>query len=110
MRLIDADELEKTLGDWIREHWTEAFTGDDVGSEFIDMIDHEETIDAAPVIHAHWIRKFLVQKGCYECSNCRRYSTLGTNYCGSCGAKMDEVYGREKLNQIHNLIFNQKLN
>ena len=53
MRLINADALEKTLRDWIRDHWTEAFTGDDAGSEFADMIAHEETIDADPTVHAH---------------------------------------------------------
>ena len=46
MRLIDADELEKMLAAWIRDHWTDAFTGDDAGSEFADMIEHAETIDA----------------------------------------------------------------
>lgn len=45
MRLINADALEKTLRDWIRDHWTEAFTGDDAGSEFADMIERAETID-----------------------------------------------------------------
>ena len=25
MRLIDADRLEKTLRDWIGDHWTDAF-------------------------------------------------------------------------------------
>lgn len=46
MRLIDADELEKMLAAWIRDHWTDAFTGYDAGSEFTDMIEHAETIDA----------------------------------------------------------------
>lgn len=48
MRAINADALEKTLRDWIRDHWTEAFTGDDAGAEFADMIEHAETIDAVP--------------------------------------------------------------
>lgn len=48
MRPIDADALEKTLADWIRAHWTDAFTGDDAGSEFADMIEHEKTIDINP--------------------------------------------------------------
>lgn len=50
MRPIDADALEKTLRDWIRDHWTEAFTGDDAGSEFADMIERAETIDANPTV------------------------------------------------------------
>ena len=48
MRPIDADALEKALEDWVRDHWTDAFTGDDAGSEFADMIDREETIDTDP--------------------------------------------------------------
>ena len=46
MRIINADTLEKMLRDWIRDHWTEAFTGNDAGAEFADMIEHAETIDA----------------------------------------------------------------
>ena len=45
MRPIDADALEKALRDWIRDHWTDAFTGDDAGSEFADMIEHAETVE-----------------------------------------------------------------
>ena len=46
MRIINADTLEKTLREWIRDHWTEAFTGSDAGAEFADMIEDAETIDA----------------------------------------------------------------
>ena len=48
MRAINADALEKTLRDWMRDHWTEAFTGDDAASEFADMIERAETIDTNP--------------------------------------------------------------
>lgn len=58
--------------------------------EIFFLLESEPSEDVEPVIHAHWIREFLTQTGCYECSSCRRYSTLETNYCGSCGAKMDE--------------------
>lgn len=57
MRIINADALEKTLRDWIRDHWTEAFTGDDAGAEFADMIEHAETIDANLAVHAYWIER-----------------------------------------------------
>ena len=63
MRAINADALEKTLRDWIRDHWTEAFTGDDAGAEFADMIEHAETIDAVPSAQPE--RK----KGNEKCSN-----------------------------------------
>ena len=51
MRPIDADALEKTLGEWIRNYWTDVLTGDDAGSEFADMIEHEETIDTEQATH-----------------------------------------------------------
>lgn len=102
-RYIDADALEKTLGDWIREHWTEAFTGDDAGSEFVDMIDHEETVDTVQVVHAHWIPQRpnkRTGKACsHTCSRCGRtvyfnrqisIDKMGYSFCPHCGARMDE--------------------
>lgn len=103
MRLINADALEKALRDWVRDHWTEAFTGDDAGSEFADMIDHAETIDSAPVVHAHWDvieedsegdETFLHVWETLRCSHCgmERATEDGymPQYCEGCGAKMDE--------------------
>lgn len=70
-RYIDADALEKTLGDWIREHWTEALTGDDAGVEFADMIEHEETIDTDLAVNAHWIERRAENGNMhYICSRC----------------------------------------
>lgn len=45
MRPIDADEFEKVIEAWIRMHWSEAFTGDDVGSDFLAMLDGEPTLE-----------------------------------------------------------------
>ena len=97
MRLINADALEKTLRNWIRDHWTEAFTGDDAGSEFADMIDHAETIDSAPVVHAHWVAcESDEYEDEYKCSACGiQFIAIepqeeGWKYCPCCGAKMDE--------------------
>jgi len=101
MRLIDADALEKTLRDWIRDHWTEAFTGDDAGAEFADMIEHAETIDAVPSAQPErkkgkWIEISSISHT-YKCSECGRLLvniTDGKNnvarnypYC-HCGADM----------------------
>ena len=95
MRAIDADTLKKTLRDWIRDYWTDAFTGDDAGSEFADMIDHAETIEQLPIVHARWIDP---KHGVYKCSNCGHYLDFrgvnagrgDANYCPNCGAKMDK--------------------
>lgn len=94
MRLIDADALEKTLGDWIRDHWTDAFTGDDAGSEFADIIDHAETIEQSPIGHAHWIRGAFADLTCSNCkfSLCVTYSVIPKlAYCPCCGAKCEGV-------------------
>ena len=74
MRAINADALEKTLRDWIRDHWTEAFTGDDAGAEFADMIEHAETIDDMPSAHPEIIR----------CKDCRH-----NNWCDMQEAAME---------------------
>ncbi|MDD6716669.1 MAG: hypothetical protein PUF49_09875 [Firmicutes bacterium] len=49
MRPIDADEFGKVIEAWIRMHWSEAFTGDDVGSDFLEMLDEEPTLGARPI-------------------------------------------------------------
>ncbi len=96
MRPIDADALEKTLRDWIRDHWTEAFTGDDAASEFADMIERAETIDTNPTVHAYWIERRANNGNVhYTCSRCGKevsypYAKKRWKYCIECGAKMDE--------------------
>lgn len=95
MRLIDADALKKALRDWIGDHWTDAFTGDDAGSEFADMIEHAETIDIDPTTHAHWIKQ---GHEIFKCSNCGNFLDFrgvnagrgDANYCPNCGSSMME--------------------
>lgn len=102
MRPIDADALEKTLGEWIRNYWTDVLTDDDAGSEFADMIEHAETIDTNPTAHAHWIsceNETGEGSNTYKCSACGEIQMIisgtpkenGWKYCPHCGAKMDEV-------------------
>ncbi len=87
MRLIDAEALQK-------EDFTDFFIDVRDAKVFEDIIDHAPTIEAKPVVHAHWeggIVTFL------HCSNCGE-KALGTcfeeefmsNYCPNCGALMDE--------------------
>ncbi len=96
MRLINADALEKTLREWIRNYWTGAFTGDDAGSEFADMIEHAETIDANPTVHAHWVACEDEYEDEYKCSACGGIQFFaiaqeeGWKYCPYCGARMGE--------------------
>lgn len=44
------------------------------------------TEDVAPIIHSYW-RKF---HGYSKCNNCGQRSTIQTNYCPNCGAKMSK--------------------
>ncbi len=92
MRPIDADAFRKVIERWIRTHWDEAFTGDDVGSDFLEMIDEEPTLDAKPVVHAHWIKNNYdnVDGTIYKCSNCNTEFFSAWNYCPHCGARMNE--------------------
>ena len=51
--------------------------------------------DVAPVIHAHWtydIDDLSPMDSMMICSNCGEYEHIyaNGNYCGNCGAKMDE--------------------
>ena len=52
--------------------------------------------DAAPVIHAHWVKQnhALEIDGFYRpqyaCSNCGDIAPYRNNFCGECGALMDE--------------------
>ena len=80
------------MGEWIRNYWTEAFTGDDAGSEFADMIDNAETIEQSPIVHAHWIKGAFADIACSNCdfALCVSDSTIPKfAYCPHCGAKMD---------------------
>lgn len=108
MRPIDADSLEKTLRDWIGDHWTDAFTGDDAGSEFADMIEHEEAIERSPIAHAHWITKYPNKRTgkaySHTCSKCGKtvydsrqvsIDEMGYYFCPYCGARMDGKDGEQ---------------
>lgn len=51
------------------------------------LIYHAPAADVGPVVHAHWGRGS--EDGRRECSHCGMYEHE-RNYCGFCGAKMDE--------------------
>lgn len=56
----------------------------------VDDIDNAPTIEAKPVIHAHWLPGPGEWK---ECSHCHEEEFLPdlqhSNYCPNCGATMD---------------------
>lgn len=89
MRPIDADALHSrkvsgTIGN---------LSGDFVPGY---VIDSAPTIDAAPVVHARWVKMRRTEddegESVWECSNCGYpvgIWTVGNKYCPDCGAKMD---------------------
>ena len=101
MRLIDAEALVKKIkeqidilerdllldkGSWlsnIRIVWFK---------KLLMIIENAPTIEAKPVVHAHWEIEYDEEdniKKCY-CSNCG-VGCEPMNNCGFCGAQMDEV-------------------
>lgn len=101
MRLIDADALG--IGKAKREVFEVPEYADGWNSA-IEMIENAPTIEAKPVVHAHWINDPAYKsfdgkwKKGQECSACGAYFVSDAikpysnhPYCSECGAQMDEV-------------------
>lgn len=93
-RLIDLDELLKfpiRIDHYDKEHGNEDFV---LGIETV--FEYAETL---PILEAvaqgYWVvhRNAEVRGGCliwnYECSECNDWFRKDSEYCPSCGAKMD---------------------
>jgi hypothetical protein len=74
----------------------------------LNEVDCAPTIEAKPIVHAHWEIEYDDDdniKKCY-CSNCG-VGCEPMNYCGFCGAQMDEVASdtnvgrKESISQAH---------
>lgn len=94
MKAIDADRLSFLL--------QENFSGSDGAGIIQIFIDDKQTLEVAPVVHAHWVDACI--KGEYFCSNCcqtapysrERNEYYKTAYCPTCGAEMDEETAQEE--------------
>ena len=96
MRLIDADGLRELLDGGYDIDLDEL---PETKAELLRMIDYQETVDAEPVRHGHWItEKEASERGeiwlwdcCSVCGHCDWDCTESEdfNYCPNCGAKMD---------------------
>ena len=56
------------------------------------IVDAQPAADVAPVVHGAWLLRHIGHGHYWECSICHAtpiYVTNNTNYCPSCGAKMD---------------------
>lgn len=101
MRLIDADEFIEYCRKGLKDMSAVPYYKDSIKAMieatkgFIDDIEEQPTIDAAPVVHAHWIyRGYTFPDGQYrKCSACKGLIKVVANdgkFCGHCGAKMEE--------------------
>lgn len=83
---IDVDVLMEKLQDAAAHKGL----GAAIAGILIQFIETLPTVDAVPVVHAHWEK---VGKYDWQCSACKigvPYSFTGFHYCHNCGAKMDE--------------------
>lgn len=81
MRLIDAEAAKNALYELKKKGISFIPT-----SFICDTIDNVPTIEAKPVVHAHWEETGMVLG---KCSNCGGICPK-IEYCGRCGAQMDE--------------------
>ena len=59
------------------------------------IIDEIPSADVAPVRHGRWVLIEILcgggkERKYYRCSECNKANVIRSNYCGNCGAKMDE--------------------
>ena len=99
MRLIDAEEFETAIKKYTKYN-------DCIDSDFyfikvkrvFEIIEEAPTIEAKPVVHAHWIN-YNDMFPC-QCSNCSGFALsfdignyqkeIESDFCPHCGAQMDE--------------------
>ena len=95
MRLIDKDALK------VKAEHIIGINGSSDAWHILSEIDHAEEIDAEPVRHGRWETdgmpmddgEYLMTR-CTVCGTAYEYGH-NENYCGYCGAKMDEVEQNE---------------
>lgn len=89
MRVIDADKVLNIVI---------AYCPDDDGScskagvDLREMLDEIEALPEINIKHGHWI---VADDGVTRCSICYGASDYERNFCGDCGARMDEGIGNE---------------
>ena len=108
MRPIDADALKIKIQKIKAEALEHGFAPESIcGDILLNFLDNAPTIEAKPVVHAHWKPFFemveIYNTGGYRekrqtgwiCSKCGKgFTEFGhTTYCSSCGAKMDGKEG-----------------
>ena len=87
MRLIDAEALTQSISKGLVG--LRAYEGRRMVEIVADCIVNAPTIEAKPVVHAHWEE---IANGYMVCSYCRESveENRKYSYCPICGAQMDE--------------------
>ena len=86
-RLIEAEALYKKV---LESHVTNIDGYSYINhNRVLKMIDNEPTVEAKPVVHAHWLKRDIDHTW-NRCSACGDNSHYPSSYCPYCGAQMDE--------------------
>lgn len=91
MRLIDADKFPT-------EHVNVGYDDYEIGFDegiqiMLDEIKDAPTVDAMPIVRGHWVKDITYDlKQVIKCSVCKQKNNEFSNYCPSCGAKMNEEH------------------
>ena len=100
MRLKDAEALEEKIENLITRF--KALGRKQVAEDYnfvLTVLSTAPTIEAKPVVHAHWEQVITVVKKIHEyeqediqyrCDHCGHIVDDFENYCGGCGAQMFE--------------------
>ena len=98
MRPIDAEAFQRDIARMCvkRCHLYENDDGfpncrECVANFIYEMLKKAPTIEAKPVVHAHW--EYTGEsdgKKIYRCTNCQALLSGTGNFCKECGAQMDE--------------------
>lgn len=90
MRPIDAEEFQKFIE-------KQDGSADYTIYHFEEWLEQQPTIEAKPVVHAHWLEQIIDGGQELMCSNCGEYALMNdefysefSKYCPYCGAQMDE--------------------
>lgn len=82
-KLVDAKALSDAL-----------YEADAITMKGVVIINQFPTVEAKPVVHAHWESKKIMARTPfaknYYCSNCKDEPLECKHICGNCGAQMDE--------------------
>ena len=96
MRLIDAEALKTRIQKIEAEALEHGFAPEYVCVDlFLDFLDNAPTIEAKPVVHAHWKKPTYISGKVFNICHCSACEGIpcgideNTKFCPNCGAQMD---------------------